>query len=232
MGIQINNWQAIQEEVLRRIHAREWSPGELIPNESELALEFGCSRATVNRALQSLADTGLLDRRRRIGTRVAVLPVSHATIKIPIIRQEVEERRLKYSYGLVQQELATAPVSVRAVMAAPKNARILHVVAVHFGDGDPYVVEDRWINQQVVKTALDVEFDKISANEWLLHNAPFTHGDTTIAATQLSDQLAGLLESEAGDASLQLTRTTWDGDLAITVVKLAYAPGYKMNTEM
>mgnify|MGYP002150763077 CR=1 FL=1 len=50
-------WQSVQEDVLGRIQNGTWPPGELIPTETELAAEFGCARATVNRALQALADS-------------------------------------------------------------------------------------------------------------------------------------------------------------------------------
>jgi GntR family histidine utilization transcriptional repressor len=43
---------------MRRIADGDWKPGELIPGEVDLADEFGCARATVNRALQDLADAG------------------------------------------------------------------------------------------------------------------------------------------------------------------------------
>ena len=49
-------WEAIRAEVLRRIRTRDWAPGGLIPSEEALAQEFGCARATVNRALQELAN--------------------------------------------------------------------------------------------------------------------------------------------------------------------------------
>ena len=88
----INTWQDVQREVLGRIQNRVWKPGDIIPNEVDLAKEFGCARATVNRALQAVADSGLLDRRRKAGTRVAVNPVRKATLEIPIIRQEIEQR--------------------------------------------------------------------------------------------------------------------------------------------
>jgi formimidoylglutamate deiminase len=70
----IRSWQAVQDEVRRRIAARLWRPGDFIPHETDLAREFGCARATVNRALRELAEEGLLDRRRKAGTRVAVNP--------------------------------------------------------------------------------------------------------------------------------------------------------------
>ena len=99
-----NNWQAVQDEVLRRINNRLWKPGDLIPNETELATEFGCARATVNRALQNLADSGLLDRRRKAGTSVAKHPVRKATLDIPVIRNEIISKGLAYRYSLISSE--------------------------------------------------------------------------------------------------------------------------------
>ena len=69
------SWLGVQEEVLRRIRDREWQPGEQIPNEADLALELNCARTTVNRALRSIADSGLIQRRRKAGTFVALNPV-------------------------------------------------------------------------------------------------------------------------------------------------------------
>jgi GntR family histidine utilization transcriptional repressor len=85
-------WEDIRAEVLRRIRAREWHPGAQIPTEEDLAAEFGVARATVNRALRELATAGVLERRRKAGTRVAALPVRKATLDIPVIRQEIEAR--------------------------------------------------------------------------------------------------------------------------------------------
>ncbi|WP_187430487.1 GntR family transcriptional regulator [Roseobacter fucihabitans] len=57
--------------MLRRIHAREWKPGDLIPNEADLAIEFGCARSTLNRAFRSLAQRSFPDRKRKAVARLA-----------------------------------------------------------------------------------------------------------------------------------------------------------------
>ncbi len=75
---QAATWQSIRAEGLRRIHDGLWAPGARIPDEADLAGEFGCARATVNRALRSLAEDGFLERRRKGGTRVALTPVRKA----------------------------------------------------------------------------------------------------------------------------------------------------------
>ncbi len=75
-------WEALRETFAGRIRAREWPPGALIPPETQLAADYGVARATVNRALQSLAEDGLIERRKRAGTRVAELPARRARLEI------------------------------------------------------------------------------------------------------------------------------------------------------
>ena len=125
------SWQAIQAEVLQRIRNRQWPPGELIPNEADLAEEFGCARATVNRALRELAEAGYLDRRRKAGTRVALNPVRKATLEIPVIHHEVEARGGVYGYALISREMAPAPLQIRSRMGLPAGAALLHARALH-----------------------------------------------------------------------------------------------------
>jgi len=220
-------WQAIQDEVLRRIHARDWPPGHVIPGEVDLAREFGCARATVNRALRALAEAGLLERRRKAGTRVALHPVSRATVDIPVIRREIEDRGCHYEYTLLARAVTAPPAAQRASLG-PDPA--LHVTALHSADGAPYVVEDRWISLVTVPQADDAPFDTISANEWLLAHAPFTHGDISFSAEAANDRQADWLTTTPGAPVFTITRTTWDHARAITVVRLIYAPGYSIHS--
>lgn len=223
---QISRWQAIHDEVLRRIHAREWQPGQVIPNEVDLAAEFGCARATVNRALRVLAEAGLLERRRKAGTRVALHPVSRATVDIPVIRQEIEERGLAYGYALIENTKDCPPAQVRAALGT-RNCQ--HITALHRAEGAPYVFEDRWISLDTLSDAACADFTTFSANEWLLAHAPYTHGDIRFAAHAAGPE-AQMLGTEPGAPVFVIDRTTWDHAQAITSVRLFYAPGYSIHT--
>ena len=48
----------------------DWKPGQMIPNEVELARDFGVSVGTMRKALQTLTEQGLLKRRQGRGTYV------------------------------------------------------------------------------------------------------------------------------------------------------------------
>jgi len=232
MAATFNNWQSIQQEVLDRIHSRRWKPGEVIPNEVELANEFGCARATVNRALQNLADSGLLERRRKAGTRVATHPVRKATLDIPIIRNEIIGKGNAYRYSLIQTETLVPSQDIAARMNLKTNKKILHVICLHLADAKPYVFENRWINPDVVPTINGVDFSTKSPNEWLVENIPFTAGDITFSALAAGAFEAEILACKTGEGLFVIDRSTWKDERAITSVRLVFAPGYQLHTDL
>ncbi|WP_299030862.1 GntR family transcriptional regulator [uncultured Sulfitobacter sp.] len=224
------SWQSVQDEVLRRIHAREWSPGELIPNEADLAVEFGCARSTVNRALRSLAENGLLDRKRKAGTRVAAQPVAKATLDIAVLRHEVEEHGGKYGYQLIARDIVVPPLSVSGAMKTMADEKMLHVRALHLADDEAYAIEDRWINTRIVPAVSAETFQSVSANEWLMKHAPYTHGEIAFSAVQASVDDAGIMGVAENSALFAIDRLTWDSEVSVTKVKLLFSPGYQLRT--
>ncbi|MTH35845.1 UTRA domain-containing protein [Paracoccus limosus] len=220
--------QAITSEVRRRIVDREWRQGDRIPDEAELAVEFGVARATVNKALQLLAEEGLLDRKRRAGTHVTVNPARKTTLTIPIVREQVEGAGMEYSHRVVAQKLSPLPADIAARMALTEGAALIHLRTVHYGDSRPFQVEDRWINPEAAPGAELIDFQRINANEWLVRNFPWLRNDMAFSAENANARDARLLETRQGAALLVLQRTTFNDLGAITSVRLAFHPGYQM----
>jgi len=221
----------IVSEVRRRIVEREWEQGDRIPDEAELAIEFGVARATVNKALQLLAEEGLLDRKRRAGTHVTINPVRKATLSIPIVREQIELAGLTYSHRVIAQRHSAPPEAIAARLQLSETATLIHLRTVHYGDAKPFQVEDRWINPAAVLEARDVDFRKMNANEWLVRNAPYMRADLVITAENANAREARLLETRRDQALLILQRTTWNDLGAITTVRLAFHPHYAMSAE-
>src|ERR1700722_2401530 len=61
-----------------RIDIAKKTPGEKIDSEPQLSKRFGVSRFTVTRAIEILADEGLISRRQGLGTFVAAPPLKRA----------------------------------------------------------------------------------------------------------------------------------------------------------
>lgn len=226
------SWQAIRDEVLRRIRAREWSAGARIPDEADLAVEFGCARATVNRALQAVAETGLIERRRRAGTRVALHPIRRATLEIPVLRLEIEGRGQVYGFACLSQDMAAPPPEVAARLGVSGGRKLLHLVGLHSADGRPQAVEDRWIDTEAVPGAARADFTTISPNEWLVMNVPFEGGEIAFSAQTATAEQARALGCAPGAALFVTERSTFHGDRALTTVRLLHAPGHRVTMRL
>ncbi|MFN3615493.1 MAG: GntR family transcriptional regulator, partial [Rubrimonas sp.] len=82
-------YKQIEQALLARIAAGEFAPGDPIPHEAQLAEAYGVTRPTVSRALSALVEQGLIERRRRAGSRVATRGRVGARMSIPLVREAI-----------------------------------------------------------------------------------------------------------------------------------------------
>ena len=224
----MQGWESIRAEVLRRIRAREWPPGGLIPGEEALAEEFGVARATVNRALTALAEAGVIERKKRAGTRVAELPVRRARLDIPVIRLDVLARGLAYSFDLLADRTAPAPVPVTSRLGLAEGAPMRYLETLHLAGGRPYVLESRWLNAAILPDPAP-DFARESVNEWLVTHVSLVSGDIAFTAEPASAREAEVLGVPPGTALLIAERTTQGTSGPVTLVRLAHAPGHRVQ---
>lgn len=217
------SWNNIKEQVMEKLNARHWLPGEKLPNEEIMARDYGVARTTLNRALREIAKEGYLIRRRKAGTFVAVHPVRRAVVKIPIIRHEVEASGKAYRYQLLEQEIKMPPEKIG-------TQPCLYVRALHYADDAPHALEERWINQHIVPDILDADLSKVSANEWLVLNTPFSSGRVGFSAANAMVEQAKLLDLQANEAVFIVNRDTWQDGAFVTNAQIIYTSSYQVES--
>lgn len=227
---QNTTYRDIKADILRKITMGDWSPGASIPNEIELAASFGVARATVNRAMRELAEEGIIERKRKAGSKVRMSPLRRARFDIPLVRREIENQRQSYRYALISSTVQGAPDWLRARLNLDTTTEVLHLVCMHFADGSPYQFEDRWINLGLLPEAREANFSTVGPNEWLVAAVPFSDAEISFSAATADQTLANHLGCSPGDALFQLERSTWWQDQAVTYVRLVYRPGHRMTT--
>ena len=225
------SWTDVRDKIHSRILNRTYAPGDRLPRDEDLALELGCARATVHRAMQDLSQSGLVERKRKGGTHVRAHPVTRATFDIPITRREVEQRGSRYGYQLVSHQLEVPPPPVMARFGIHQSAPMLHVKAVHLADNRPYIYEDRWIDAASSPEILEIDLTTQSANEWLVLNKPYSRVDVRFYAIKAAGEITRQLAVATGEALLIIERTTWIGDQPITTVQSATVPGYQLASQ-
>jgi GntR family transcriptional regulator, histidine utilization repressor len=231
-AIDTKSWEGVKLELLRRIQNRVWAPGTIIPPEKQLAEEFQCSRTTVNRAMRELATVGLIERKRKAGTRVLATPARKAVFSIPITRLEIQGRG--HAYRFVQLEFTAQPAKglVASRLGVPPKSEVMRARTLHFADSAPFLYEDRWINPAAVPKNIQSRIGDLSLNEWLVRNVPYSEGDIAFSAANSTNLEAEHLGIPPGTAVLVVDRTTRNDTGVITVVRLVYAPGYRLHTDI
>jgi GntR family transcriptional regulator, histidine utilization repressor len=131
---------------------------------------------------------------------------------------------------LIERKQVVPPLAISGAMQTPAEGRLLHLTALHLADDTAYALEDRWINTGVVPDAAREPFDGISANEWLLRHAPYTHGEIAFSAASATEAEATVLSCPPQSALFAIERLTWDKAASVTRVRLLFRPGHKMRT--
>lgn len=226
------SYHDVKASVLSRIRNNTWPPGTTMPREIELAEDFGCARATVNRAMRELAEDGILDRKRKAGTRVKASPTRQAKFVIPVIREEIESTGVDYRYALVKREKPKTPDWLRARIDLDPAAEVLHLQCMHYGGNRPFQFEERWINLQAVPQAETNDFKMVGPNDWLVNEVPFTDAELTFSATNATTEIADFLTVPTGEGLFTIERTTWLDGIPVTYARLYFARGYRMTTRI
>ncbi len=217
-------YRQIRRAIATPILAGRLAPGARLPSEHDFMDLFGASRMTVNRALQMLADEGLVVRRRRHGTFVAQQVSEHAVMELRDIADEIEATGAAYGYELIERRVDKPDAALAGIFANGAVKSVLRLTCRHSSDGEPVLMEERAINLTTVPAARKESFEQEPPNRWLLKNVPWSRVEHVIAAVNASAGIAKQLGISAGDACLRVERTTWMGEGALTQVRLTY-PG-------
>lgn len=215
----------ILAEIRGHILAGRWSHGHRLPFETDMATAYGVSRMTINKVLSQLTREGFLERRRKLGTVVAMPRVQSAVMEITDIEREIRDLGLSYGFRLIALTLGVPHPEERARMRddAP-DFEVLRCTAVHDAGGTPFCIEERLINLAAAPAAALQDFSEQSPGKWLLHNVPWSSAEHRIRAVAAGSVTARLLSVKPGTSCLEVVRRTESGPRCVTLVQLTY-PG-------
>ena len=227
---EIIRFRDVIDTIVARITNGPWGPGTLLPSEIDLAAEFGCSRSTMNRALRDVTEMGLIERKRKAGTRVRMTPIRAARFEMPLVRADIEKTGAIYRYELIQRTLGPAPDWLSDKMNLAANSPMLHVICLHRANERAFQLEDRWINLTALPQASGQDFTMIGPNEWLIAAVPFSEVEVSFFAKAADSLAVAHLDQSLGEPVFCLERATWWQRSPITFVTLSHGPNHRLTT--
>jgi GntR family transcriptional regulator len=130
----------VHDTLVERIRSGAWRPGQLIPNEFEVAAEFGVSQGTARKALDVLAAEGLVVRRQGKGTYV----VEHTPAQVLFRFFQLQDKAGRPITPFSPAAAAAGGVATRnerIALSLEPGARVVRITRSRFDGKLPIMVE-------------------------------------------------------------------------------------------
>lgn len=195
-----------------RITSGAVAPGERLPSEPALAAQHNLSRVTVRRALDGLAQEGLITRAAGAGTFVApaaerapmVADLSNVLAHLVEMGRNTRVRLLAFSYGI-------PPAAVSRALRLAAGERTQHSLRVRYLDDAPFSYLSTHVPERIGVTYSEADLAARPLLELLEQSGVVAHkADQTISATLAGPEAAEALGVEVGSALLAMTRVVLD----------------------
>ncbi|WP_263264163.1 GntR family transcriptional regulator [Pseudomonas sp. RIT-PI-S] len=199
-------WQAVQA-LLEMLERPEFGPNERIPAERDLAEHLGVSRMTLRKALQTLIDRGVLERRGNRGTFVAAPGVERPlnTLARKGIAEVVEQAGARPGSRLLYFEQTPASAGVAKRLGIGEGDTLLAIRRLRTVDQKPFCVETSYIPAARVPELVAADLIDGASLYALLasrYQIEIDSDEGVLSVATMSDQEARLLEVAPGTAAL------------------------------
>jgi GntR family transcriptional regulator len=131
----------VRDALASRIAGGEWKPNAAIPNEGDLAREFGVSSGTMRKALDLMEGERLLTRRQGRGTFVNDQSSDELAVRFSNIRALDGERVSGETRLVGITQAAANPAECGRLRLRPDD-KVWRIQQVRLHRGEPFMVED------------------------------------------------------------------------------------------
>jgi GntR family transcriptional regulator len=177
--------------------------GHVLPSESDLSAEFGVSRVTVRRALETLRDEHLVESRQGFGWFSATAPVQQRLTQLDTIERQLEERGMRPQRQIIEFAFVAAPAHVAAQLRCDN---VLRVKRINRADGEPFAIVTVWCPADLGQNMSRGDVERQPFYELL--GIPLRGATQTIGAASASPADAALLAVPVGSPVLRCERLT------------------------
>jgi len=200
-------YKQVEEYVTQLIIEQRWKPGDMLPNEFQLAKEFNVSQGTVRKALNALTDAQILNRKQGIGTFVSEHTDQQALYRFFPLVADNKKPQLPMS-ETISRQLILATKNIAKNLQLKENEEVIVLSRLRKIDDEPCILEDIYLPKKY--------FNKLMEEPEIPHTLYHfyqTHYHLTVQ--DITDQVKAVLATSSdaqrlginvGDPMLSFTR--------------------------
>lgn len=195
------------------IDRKEWAYGQKVPSERQLAEQYGIDRRTIRKAVDLLAEEGLLTRRHGRGTYVDRPPFS-----IDVKRIEGFAGLMKTAGGqgetrVLATDVRPAGKKLAGILRVGEDCPLFLMVRLRYVQGSPVAVEYTHLRQDLVEGIQTIDFSLYSLSHVLAdQGVAIARVDEEIAIVKISNPEAKLLGVPVDEAAYLMEDVSYDAE--------------------
>lgn len=205
----ISLYYQLKEHLKKKINEKFWLPGDKIPNEIELSLQYGISRSTVRQAILELVKDGLLFRKKGIGTFVA-----KPKYQTPISLEFSYPEQFGTKHTLISKKIIKPDSNIIKTLNVTANQDIYELTRLRYFNDEPAAIEILYAPVNKFPGLFDLPLHGRIFDLLLEHyKTSISDFDVLIEPLLLTGTQKQILElSNKPNAGLKITRVCYDNN--------------------
>lgn len=195
----------------QRLAAGGYAYDAPMPGENALAAEFGVSRLTIRRSLETLEDEGLIRRQQGRGTFAEPAAAAGHAADIDALMAHLDRMGMQTRVRLVELQVVPAPAHIAQRLELPAGASVSRSIRVRSHDSLPFSYLTTHVPQDIARR---ISRQQLGARPLLAIfrdlGIEVARAEQAISATLAEPAAAAALDIPVGSALLSLNRLVRD----------------------
>jgi GntR family transcriptional regulator len=218
-------YAALEAQLAAGIAGGEFPVGSQLPTEDKLIQRFAVSRTTVRKAIQNLADRGLIEIRRGTGTFVTQPRITQELTELTGFVEDMDALGHAATARLIDRIVVAADANVAEHLALAVGTRVMRIRRVRLANGVCMSLDETYLPLEIGEKIVthDLEAEPIFTLLEQRYDIPLVEAEYKLEAVSADHDVAAALGVAAGSPIFLIERTSYSvGDRPVDYEKLHY----------
>ena len=202
-------YQQLRDDLVQRIAAGEWAPGDAIHTEAELSAAYAVSTGTLRKAIDLLVAEGVLTRSQGKGTFVRRPRFDSSLFRFFRFKSASGEP-VHPSARILRRSVVLPDDGVRQALQLGPRAKAIHLSRLRLVDGLPVLSEEIWLPKDGFEALTTLAIDDFGDLLYPLYERlckqVVATARETLRVGQADKRVAQSLDMVAGDPVIHVNR--------------------------
>ncbi|WP_187445620.1 GntR family transcriptional regulator [Bacillus infantis] len=203
-------YKKIEEYILEKIKSGEYTKGQSIETEQELAEKFSVSRVTVRQATNNLVAKGYLSRSQGSGTYVSSQKIVGRSTAAKSFTEEMKEMGKEASTDIIEFKIIPAHNEIAAKLQIENESPIYFIKRLRKADNVPMMFETSYMS---VTAYPDLSYEDISNSKYKyieeVKNQTIAHSHHVVVPVMPTEEVMKCFNCDPDQPLLKILNTTY-----------------------